>query len=290
MNDYQTNILEAPLVNSIEEILDCYRSGTSGKINGNLIFQPELLKWNASYLENKYPQKKISIHNNFNVKTDTFDYSKVLLGALISNLEKIESLRIATMPSSERRELYGVMNAKRILNIEFIKDEFRENFRHSFSFLWVGLSPGGLHCDYFDNILLQTSGEKLIRVFPATVSDQISKHHYVTMPDSLNLFSGLNREKYDWLNTLPYYEILLKAGDAAIIPSAAYHAPMALTKDSVSINSFFTPKGYSNFSSAYARKEDKYPWWVTNLSIGASKLIFRLTGRVILHTGHYEVI
>ncbi|MGB1594504.1 MAG: hypothetical protein ACPIOQ_17245, partial [Promethearchaeia archaeon] len=43
------------------------------------------------------------------------------------------------------------------------------------------------------------------------------------------------------LAAMPYYHVKLAPGDAVSIPSGAYHAPLATSHDSVSINSFLAP-------------------------------------------------
>ncbi|MBC7913833.1 MAG: cupin-like domain-containing protein [Pyrinomonadaceae bacterium] len=288
MEKYLTNALECPVLKSRNEVIDCYRNGTVGKIKGELLFSESILRWKADHLKGEFGHSLISIHNKYDGKT--FRFSGVSLKSLIAKLQDVTPNQIREMTSIQRRELYGVMNTRRLSKMQFVNNEFSDNFKHSFSFLWVGLSPGGLHCDFFDNILLQLSGTKQIKIFPSCVSDLISKDHYVSLPNPFNFFSEENRNAFPWLDELPYYDITINEGEAVVIPSAAYHAPIALTTNCVSINTFFTPKGDNYLSSEYARKEDRYPWWFTNLCITLSKKMYDITGKALLKTGHYEVI
>lgn len=96
-------------------------------------------------------------------------------------------------------------------------------------------------------------------------TDEIDGGHYVTRFDSRSFFSEKSmqaRRSRDrtapaprapprpslraWqaspaLRRVPYYHVKLTPGMAVSIPSGAYHAPMATSHDSVSVNSFLAP-------------------------------------------------
>jgi len=131
---------------------------------------------------------------------------------------------------------------------------------------------------------LQISGRKRVIVFPAEVSDEISQEHYVELEDENNFFSERNLSKHSWLNRVPYYDVEIGPGEAVIIPSAA------LSFDSISINTFLTPKMNNYVSSQYARKPGKFPWWFTNFKYTLSKFCFDKFGFPLLKRGLYEIM
>jgi len=54
-------------------------------------------------------------------------------------------------------------------------------------------------------------------------------------------FSSQARTANQYLDAVPYFLIRLEPGMAVAIPSGAYHAPLATSHDSVSVNSFLAP-------------------------------------------------
>ena len=51
---------------------------------------------------------------------------------------------------------YGVANVKQLRGLERARSAFFEpTWYHVFNFIWLGWSPGGLHFDEMDNVLVQ---------------------------------------------------------------------------------------------------------------------------------------
>ena len=146
---------------------------------------------------------------------------------------------------------YGVANVKQLRGLERVSSRFfAQQWYHAFNFVWLGWSPGGLHFDEMDNVLVQLAGTKEIVIFPPHVTELIDGAHYPGSgkgPNGRPAFSGKGffseeaMASHPVLAAMPYYHVKLAAGDAVSIPSGAYHAPLATSHDSVSINSFLAP-------------------------------------------------
>ena len=134
---------------------------------------------------------------------------------------------------------YGVLNAK---DIALVSPAFSVTspWSYVFNFVWVGWSSGGLHFDEMDNILSQVRGSKEIVVFPAESTCRIDGNHYPAF-NGKAVWSSETRAKCPQAAKEPFYHIKLAAGDAVLIPSGAYHAPLATSHDSTSVNSFLAP-------------------------------------------------
>lgn len=122
-------------------------------------------------------------------------------------------------------------------------------WRSMINMLWIGASNPvpcrPLHADGMDNILVQLRGTKRLIVYPAAVS-----HQFPRPPIHGDAFcfhpAGAARrgpwhidclEQHGELATVPYYETILRPGDAVTIPACAMHAAFG-SLDSLSVNAF----------------------------------------------------
>ncbi|MDG2381228.1 MAG: cupin-like domain-containing protein [Pirellulaceae bacterium] len=244
--------------------------------------------WGFSGLQDRFGDRPISCHNKFD--GSTFMPSWSTLGDLCSRLNALGDSALPALDDPDRMKLYGVVNSKRVTPFRPILREVSRHFSHAISFVWVGLSPGGMHVDYFNNVLVQISGRKRVTVFSPSDADAISRNHYLKLPNKVDVLAPENIEVCPALGKASGYQVELGPGDALVIPSAAYHAPEALTADSVSVNSFFSPNCFNRYLSRHSRKSDSLPWWMTNAIIRASGESFRFFGRPLIRLGHYEIM
>ncbi len=283
MSSHDANRLDFPHLDSIAEILANYKAGEPGHLDGRLIFRPEPFNWDLDSLRAEHPEVPVNTHELFALGMR----SQISLGDIVLGLKEIKG-DTAAVDYETKRSLYGVVNCRRLRKRKLTSYSFHRHFGQIMSFLWVGTSTGsGLHYDPFDNVLLQLQGKKKLTVFPAEVSNKISKLKYVLLADPLNLFCHKNLKKHRWLNEVPYYEIVLSPGDAVAIPSGAYHTAKALTNDSISINAFVSPKMWKSYSSEFARKDIQLPWWIMNIGILISRWKYYI-GKEGWHAGPYE--
>jgi len=140
------------------------------------------------------------------------------------------------------RGCYGNINAKMLRGMDGLDFPLFSFWSYVFNFVWIGWSAGGLHYDDMDNVLAQTEGTKEIVIFPPHVTDLLDGGHYPTKFDSREFFSEAAAATTPTSPALlPHYRVSLKPGMAVAIPSRAYHAPLATSYDSVSVNSFLAP-------------------------------------------------
>lgn len=271
------------------DLLEAFAQGSLGLTNANVVFQTMATDdWTFDRLATTHRHSRVSVHDR--LVAGKYMPSWIPMGQLCSRLEAIDADQIPSSDDPSRMRLYGVVNSRRVSLQSPIQRSFLHNFSQSFSFLWVGLSPGGLHCDYFNNILVQLSGKKRVICFFPKDADAISLKHYVSLPNKNELFAAENLHVCPALREVEYLDITLEAGDAVVLPCAAYHAVKALTTDSVSLNAFFTPQSGRRYLTRHARKEDRWPWGVTNTMIRFSRLSFQVLGVPLLRSGHYEVM
>ena len=149
------------------------------------------------------------------------------------------------------RAAYGVANVRTMPGLERLRMPIFALWAHVFNFVWVGWSAGGLHYDDMDNVLTQVCGTKEIVIFPPEATDLIDGGHYPTKFESRAFFSAAAFAASPHLAAVPHHRVKLQPGMAVAIPSRAYHAPLATSHDSVSINSFLAPSLlYWSFPSA----------------------------------------
>jgi hypothetical protein len=278
-----------PQVANLDDALTCFKEGKIARIDGKIVLNSTILnEWNFEMFQEEFKDRQISCHDIFD--GTTFTPSWITVGELCSRLSKLEDSEIPLPGTLERMRLYGAVNSKRLTEIRPILPELNQHFAKAFSFVWVGLSPGGMHCDFFNNILVQVNGRKRITIFLPSESDAICQGHFPELPNKIDVMAQENIDAFPALKDAMGYDIDLEPGDAIIIPSAAYHAPQALSTDSISVNTFFTPRMRNKYLSPHARKIDYAPWWVTNLAIQASALSFRVRGKPLIGMGHYEVM
>ena len=275
---------------SQSEVLAAFKSGRVGIVDSNILFNLDAIAdITFSKLMAEYSENLISLHSQFS-KDEKYEQNWTSIHKLGMRLSQFQEKPIPPPSAPERESFYGVVNIRRLTKKRFIQPNFLKNFGHSFSFLWMGLSPGGFHFDEFNNVLLQLSGRKRVVCFDPIYADTISHDHYLTILDDDSLFSDKNIQAYPGLAKVPYFEAELKAGDALILPSAAYHAPKAMSFDSVSLNAFFTPRLQKSYLSRHSRKETPFPWMIINTAISLSKLSYQLVHYPLIKNGHYEVM
>lgn len=157
-------------------------------------------------------------------------------------------------------------------------------------FLWVRISTNNVHCDEFNNVLIQISGRKQVLAFSPEASNEISRSHFVWMKNHADVFDPENVAEYPALARVPWHLETLNPGEALVIPSGAYHAVVGLEPDTTAVNAFLAPRLRNNYLGPHARKYVPLPWWMTNLGIRASIHSYRLTRRPLFRAGHYEVM
>lgn len=123
---------------------------------------------------------------------------------------------------------YGVANVKQLRGLERVASKFfTPLWYHVFNFVWVGWSPGGLHYDEMDNVLVQVAGTKSIVIFPPHVTDLIDGEHYPGSGkgrygrppfNGKEFFSEESLRSQPLLAAVPHYHVRLKPGDAVSIP------------------------------------------------------------------------
>ena len=113
---------------------------------------------------------------------------------------------------------------------------FADAWDHVHSFLWIGGSPGTVHYDAMDNVLIQLQGRKDVLVVPAAHTEELGGQQEHTGLLAFALAKPLLK-KYPALKAHGRY-ITLEAGEGLVIPCGAYHAPTARSWDSLSINAF----------------------------------------------------
>lgn len=272
---------------NVQQAIAAFGRGDAAVVQGPDFFQEQVLLLTPEVLRSRFSRKPVSTHARFDGQL--FQPCREPLGGLLDRLATLDEAALAQMEDRERMPNYGVLNARRLVRGPLIQPGLKRYFGRVLSFLWVGLSPGGLHFDAFDNILLQLTGRKRVTIFPARHSDSISREHYLYLADMKDVHSLANRLVHPWLARTPYHEVVLEAGQGVLIPNGAYHAPRALTPDSLSLNTFFIPRRSVQVSSPWARREVGLPDWGINLLVSCSRLVYSLSGRALVRTGHYEI-
>uniref|UniRef100_A0A7S1MHV5 Cupin-like domain-containing protein n=1 Tax=Alexandrium catenella TaxID=2925 RepID=A0A7S1MHV5_ALECA len=106
-------------------------------------------------------------------------------------------------------------------------------FAHSF--LWLGVSAGGLHLDIQDNVLIQINGESHAFVIPANCS-RIEDTPFESNSATEEWFSQQGAD------APPYFHITLRPGDGLVIPSNSMHAVVSQDASRIGLNLFFEPR------------------------------------------------
>ena len=152
---------QCPVFTSVSEVLSAFSSGTIGVVDSNLIFDEKVVgELTFEKLSQFHTKKPISNHSKFSMKKQKFLTHWVDIKELMSRLDDIDDDNLPEASDPIRRVTYGVVNIRRIFSQRPILESFQKHFSHCISFLWLGLSPGGLHYDTFNNVLVQISGRK----------------------------------------------------------------------------------------------------------------------------------
>ena len=102
------------------------------------------------------------------------------LAALLAFVETVElpeywgnpeAERPGGKPHPEQLKAYGVVNAHKLPggSARFPMPAWTRRWWHVHNFLWFGVSPGGMHYDEMDNILIQLHGTKTVHLYPPQV-------------------------------------------------------------------------------------------------------------------------
>lgn len=181
----------------------------------------------------------------------------------------------------ERQLAFGVFNT-RPTGIEWGFHDSFKRWRQTYNWLWFGLSFGTLHTDEFDNMLVQLSGKKVILLYERDFSDLIGNGgHYIRNFPPQSPLSVEAQEAHPCLGYIPYYYVTLEPGTGVTIPRRAYHAPLALSHDSVSLATFIRP---------YLKNERReLVAWARNIVMECCEYAYRFAGLRLMRLGPYEV-
>ena len=160
--------------------------------------------------------------------------------------------------------------------VKHVPIPFAAAWAHVHSFVWIGGSPGTVHYDLFDNVLIQLQGRKDVLVIPASHTEELGGQQEHTGLLAFALAKPLLR-KYPALRAHARY-VTLEAGEGLVIPCGAYHAPTARTWDSLSINAFLHGGPRTN---AHARK---YSEWMDD----AGEVLYDPNRNLKFVAGPYE--
>jgi hypothetical protein len=182
---------------------------------------------------------------------------------------------------------YGVINTREIPGWDYTFPSVYQKWPMTFSFLWLGLSPGGLHWDPADNTLIQLRGRKRVIVFSPDLTSAIDGGKYITKFDPKNVLAPSNLASHKFLRHLPYYLVDLQPGEGVVLPARAYHGPAALTHDSMSLNSFLIPhptKGPLPYdkSASFGR--------LTTTALALSRAMYSVAGLKLARIGPYHFV
>jgi hypothetical protein len=191
---------------------------------------------------------------------------------------------------AEQREMYrrlgayGVTNARNLAPSWTPSSPF-ERWKRAYNFLWFGLSPGGMHYDPFDNMLIQLSGRKQVLIYHPDLCDAVDGSIFVTRFPLCSPHAPEVLEEHRLLQHLPYYKVELTPGTGVVLPARAYHAPLALTHDSISLNTFLFPY--------YAREPRQFQnSRVASLALqafmGFASLAYETLGLKLISVGPYD--
>ncbi len=172
---------------------------------------------------------------------------QTLLGNLVQGLQQNPDCGIKTWYEEAdyddpRLDLYGVINLKRLeMLYQTLPFDLFAQWAITQSFLWLGYSTGSLHFDEIDNVLFQVKGTKRILLFPRQYTDVIDGRHRPERVPTLGFLSPSALKTNPWLGAVPHHEIVLNPGEGLVIPAYTYHAPIATSYNSISVNTFLFP-------------------------------------------------
>lgn len=285
---FDANRREVPQAATISDILRCFGAGQVARTDGRELLRAELFEeWTFENLHRRHGDDPVSLFDNFKGKQYSPSWST--LGELCARITERRD-QLPDVGTRERAKYHGVVNVKRLGEKNAIREAFTRHFASSFSFLWVGISTNNLHCDEFNNVLIQVSGRKQVLVFSPEASNEISRSHFVWMKNHKDVFAQENIAEYPELARVPWHLETLNPGDALVIPSGAYHAVIGLEPNTTAVNAFLAPRLRNNHLGPHSRKYVPLPWWLINLGIRISIHAYRLTGHPLFRAGHYEVM
>jgi len=111
-----------------------------------------------------------------------------------------------------------------------------EQVEHAHNFLWMGASPGGIHSDIQDNVLVQITGTSDVFLVPANCSL------------ALDLSTSIAHASVtsDWIRQqeadFPFFLVRLRPGDGLAIPSNTMHTVLSQDPGRIGMNFFLEPR------------------------------------------------
>lgn len=298
----------------IDQINPTLRRGEIATFNATAIFEEQIAKWNLNYLQQHFAQSRIFSHGTlltianeviFNKKKPKPKHLKYLKDVLFAKSHRLGDLLHAlhdykdicidnsftelTADKLKRSYAYGVTNVNCLKGVNLTPLQLFNQWRMSFNFLWVGLSAGVMHYDELDNFLAQINGTKEVIIFSPRLTNVIDGHHFPTSFDPSGIFAKQTLDNHPFLKYLPYYRVKLNPGDGVVIPSGAYHLPLATSYDSLSINTFLVPKIFKGIKPHKHGKAHKHKLLTYN-ALWASRKIHQLCGLGLFRVGPYEFI
>ena len=243
-----TRTLVGNSIDSSSALIKSFRTGIPQKFDASFILDnwptAKSLTWDN--LSSKYEDCNVTMHHWSSSKGE---YETASCGEFASRIKNARDHNIDRTYSSEPNQgrLWGVMNLK---EIEWAPPRLAvfSKWACMLNMVWLGLSSGTLHSDPYDTVLIQLEGEKEIVIFPQQFHDLISckaPNSKISDPNQWPYFSNFNSDKAFEINPimrhLPRYRTIMKPGEAVTIPYGAFHAPLALEKESISLNAFLVP-------------------------------------------------
>lgn len=235
--------LKPKYAEKVDDIFQCMSQGQVCCFKNNLLLKTEITPARIDGLLSKRGDLKVLTGKPSAVSIDAvpldhfWEHVKTTTGTF-------PDWRSSKCTAQEPKYSRGVMNARRLSNDVFdYANAFRKWLR--VSFLWIGPSPGALHYDVIDNFLCQLHGKKDVLIYPPHAVCQVDGHNTPRSVQPSNFLSKESLQRSPWMKNLDYFEISLEPGDAVYIPAFAYHAPLARSTDSVSLNGFLYPKWFT---------------------------------------------
>jgi len=131
--------------------------------------------------------------------------------------------------------------------------------QHAHAFLWTGITPGLMHIDAYDNILIQITGTVHLFAFSSNCSVTI-RNNYDHDYETAGIGDWIRKKAARIDNKVYIYHMKIKPGDGVVIPANAYHHIVNGDSRRIALNVFFEPK----FKEMRWESARRTPWFRLN--------------------------